>query len=320
MSTDSSKARAPRPLFARVFLSPEEPRLRAGWRLLIQSLLALGMLLAFSLPIAIALLFLGSAGLKPLQTSLLLNSLISFLGVISSVWLARRVLDRRSFTSLGLVLNSAAAKDLAIGIGIAAVMMGAILALELIAGWTRFEGWAWQALPLGQVVVDLLVALAVFIAVGFQEEILSRGYHLQNIREGTSLFWGILLSSAIFAVLHIGNPNSVWYTTLLGLFAAGLFLAFGWLRSGALWLPIGLHIGWNLFEGPVFGFPVSGLDTGRLLLHTVTGPTLWTGGDFGPEAGLIILPAMALGTGLIWAYTRRRASALPTPPEPTSAE
>lgn len=320
MSTDPSKARAPRPLFARVFLSPEEPRLRAGWRLLIQSLLALGLLLAFSLPIAIVLLFLGSAGLKPLQTSLLLNSLISFLGVISSVWLARKVLDRRSFTSLGLVLNSAAAKDLAVGIGIAAVMMGAILALELVAGWTRIEGWAWQALPVHRVVLDLLVALAVFIAVGFQEEILSRGYHLQNLRDGTSLFWGIMLSSAIFAVLHIGNPNSVWYTTLLGLFAAGLFLAYGWLRSGALWLPIGLHIGWNLFEGPVFGFPVSGLDTVRLLLHTVTGPALWTGGAFGPEAGLIILPAMALGSGLVWAYTHRRASAQATPPEPTAAD
>jgi uncharacterized protein len=320
MSTEPSTARAPRPLFARVFLSPEELRLRAGWRLLVQSLLTLGFLLAFSLPIAIALLLFGTAGLRQLQTSLLLNSLISFLGIVSSVWLARRVLDRRSFASLGLTVSSAAARDLVIGIGITAVMMGAILVLELMAGWTRIEGWAWQALPVHRVVLDLLAALAVFIAVGFQEEILSRGYHLQNLRDGTNLLWGIVLSSAIFAGLHIGNPNSVWYTTLLGLFAAGLFLAYGWLRSGALWLPIGLHIGWNLFEGPVFGFPVSGLDTVRLLVHTVTGPTLWTGGPFGPEAGLIILPAMAMGTGLVWAYTRRRASTQAAPPGPAAAD
>jgi len=304
-------------MFARVFLSPEEPRLRAGWRLLIQSLLALGLMLAVSLPLVFGLLLTGSSALARLQSSLLLNTLISLLGIVSSVWIARRFLDRRSFTSLGLVVSSRAAKDLAAGIGITAVMMGTILALELAIGWTHFEGWAWQMLPLGQLILDLLMALAVFVAVGFYEEILSRGYHLQNIRDGMNLFWGMMLSSVIFAVLHFGNPNSVWYTTLLGLLAAGLFLAFGWLRSGALWLPIGLHIGWNLFEGPVFGFPVSGLETARLLVHTLSGPTLWTGGGFGPEAGLIILPAMALGTGLIWAYTRSRGGAqrkAPTPP------
>lgn len=317
MSTDPKPTLTRQPLFARVFLSPDAPRLRAGWRLLIQSLLALGLLLAVSLPIAIVLTFSGAAGLELLQSSLLLNTLTSLLGIVGSVWLARRFLDRRSFTSLGLAVNSTAAKDLAAGIGITALMMGGILALELLAGWTRFEGWAWQSLPVRQVLLDLLVALGVFIAVGFQEEILSRGYHLQNIRDGMNLPWGIILSSVIFAVLHFSNPNSVWYSTLIGLFAAGLFLAFGWLRSRGLWLPIGLHIGWNLFEGPVFGFPVSGLATTRLLVHTVTGPAWWTGGAFGPEAGLIILPAMALGTGLIWAYTRRRAGSIAstaTPP------
>ena len=116
----------------------------------------------------------------------------------------------------------------------------------------------------------------------------------------------ILLSSVIFAVSHTINPNSIWYSTIPGILFAALFLAYGWFRSGALWLPIGLHIGWNLFEGPIFGFPVSGLDTVRLLAHSITGPTLWTGGDFGPEAGLIILPAIAVGSGLVWVYTRRR--------------
>ena len=315
MSADPTP-HASQPLFARVFLSPDEPRLRAGWRLLVQSLLTLALLLAFSLPITLGLMLMGPAGPKILQTSLLLNSLVSFLGIVASVWIARRFLDRRSFTSLGLATDSTAFKDLAAGIGIAALMMATILALELLAGWTRFEGWAWESLPVGRVAVDLLAALAVFIAVGFQEEILSRGYHLQNIRDGMNVVWGIVLSSAVFAILHIGNPHAVWYTTALGLFAAGLFLAYGWYRSRALWLPIGLHIGWNLFEGPVLGFPVSGLDTSRLIVHTVTGPELWTGGAFGPEAGLIILPALTFGSLLIWAYTRRLRSPSPTPSSP----
>jgi uncharacterized protein len=54
----------------------------------------------------------------------------------------------------------------------------------------------------------------------------------------------------------------------------------------------------------VFGFPVSGLDTFRLLRHTVSGPELWTGGVFGPEAGLIVLPVLLIGSILVILYTR----------------
>jgi hypothetical protein len=74
-----------------------------------------------------------------------------------------------------------------------------------------------------------------------------------------------------------------------------------------------LHIGWNFFEGPVFGFPVSGLtDMPSLLIHTVSGPEIVTGGAFGPEAGLVIIPAMALGALAIFWYTRDRLSDSPS--------
>ncbi len=305
-------------MFSRIFLSPDEPRLRAGWRLAIQSLLGLVMVFALSLPFVIALLLAGRETPQTLQSDLVLNTLPSLVGIVGSVWLARRYLDLRSFPSLGLHVSRRAWGDMALGIGIAALMMGAILLLEWAVGWARFEGWAWQAVPATQVLRDLIVALLLFVAVGFHEEIISRGYHLQNIKDGTNLFWGVVLSSTIFAVLHLGNPNSIWYATALGLFLAGIFLAYGWMRTGELWLPIGIHIGWNLFEGPIFGFPVSGLDTTRLVMHSVHGPTLWTGGAFGPEAGLIILPAMALGALLIWACTRGRqpSPADPPPPQP----
>jgi hypothetical protein len=144
-----------------------------------------------------------------------------------------------------------------------------------------------------------------FILVGWNEELLSRGYHLQTIASGTNRFWGVILSSLIFGLLHIGNPNATWVSAS-GIFLAGLFMAYAYLRTGQLWLSIGLHIGWNFFEGPVFGFPVSGLNTFHSTHITVTGPELWTGGAFGPEAGLIVLPALLVGTILVWACTRNR--------------
>jgi hypothetical protein len=103
--------------------------------------------------------------------------------------------------------------------------------------------------------------------------------------------------------LHLGNPNATWVSAA-GIFLAGLFLAYGYLTTKQLWLPIGLHIGWNFFEGVVFGFPVSGLDIYRLMRTTISGPDLWTGGAFGPEAGLVLLPGLLLGAALIFAYSR----------------
>jgi hypothetical protein len=141
--------------------------------------------------------------------------------------------------------------------------------------------------------------------VGWNEELLSRGYHLQTMASGTNLFWGVILSSAAFGIFHIQNPSANWVSTA-GIFLAGVYLAYGYLRTRQLWLPIGLHIGWNFFEGVVFGFRVSGLNIYALTRITVHGPELWTGGAFGPEAGFIVLPALILGAFLIYLYTLRR--------------
>jgi hypothetical protein len=73
-----------------------------------------------------------------------------------------------------------------------------------------------------------------------------------------------------------------------------------------LWLPIAFHIGWNFFEGPIFGFPVSGIITPALVQQQSVGPAPLTGGDFGPEGGLLILPLIGLAALLLRAYTRRR--------------
>jgi membrane protease YdiL (CAAX protease family) len=295
----------PRSFLAQVFLSPDEPRLRAGWRLLLQSILLLIILSVVSLGVVIVAAIVGYdvANLQPLS---LIDLVPTAIAMTLSVWIARRLLDRRSFASLGFRLDRHALPDVLAGALIPGVVMGLIYAVEVGAGWLRFDGWAWETIPASQVAVGLTGGLLGFIVVGYQEELLSRGYHLQNIRDGMGLRWALLLSSVIFALMHLGNPNSTWYSTLLGLTAAGYFLAYGWVRTRQLWLPIGLHVGWNFFEGSVFGFPVSGLDLVGLIRQTPTGPVAITGGPFGPEAGLIILPAMAIGVALIWLYTRRR--------------
>ena len=290
--------RQERSFIAKIFLSPDEPRLRAGWRLLIQTLLMFVFGLIFGgIAALLGLLNPGSIG----------GQILNFLVITSSVYVARRWLDKRSFESLGLRLDGQTLLDILAGIGITFVQMGFIYVLMLGLGWLTFEGFAWEFDPVSVVITNVITFFIMFMFVGWNEELLSRGYHLQTIASGTNLFWGVIISSSVFGLLHLGNPNATWVSAA-GIFFAGVYLAYGYIRTKQLWLPIGLHIGWNFFEGVVFGFPVSGLDVYALMRITVHGPDLWTGGAFGPEAGLVVLPALILGAFLIYLYTIKRAT------------
>ena len=285
-----------RSMLARIFLSPDEPRLRAGWRLLLQTVL----LFVFGIIISIASGFLGALG-----RSLIGAQILNFIVITGSVYVARRWLDKRSFESLGLKIDGHTLLDILAGIGITFVQMGFIYVLMLTLGWLTFEGFAWQFDPIRVVISSVITFFITFMIVGWNEELLSRGYHLQTIASGLNLFWGVVISSAVFGLLHLGNPNATWVSAA-GIFFAGVYLAFGYIRTKQLWLSMGLHLGWNFFEGVVFGFPVSGLDIYALTRIKVHGPELWTGGAFGPEAGLIVLPSLILGALLIYLYTLKR--------------
>ena len=289
-----------RSILANIFVSPNELRLRAGWRLLIQIIIYLFL----GIVVFITAVFLG---FEPGSSSFafLVEQVLNLIVYTGSVYIARRWLDKKSFESLGLKLDQQALVDVLMGIGIALVQMGFIYILMLWLNWLTFEGFAWQFDPISVVITGVLTFLVAFMFVGWNEELFSRGYHLQTIASGTNLFWGAIISSAIFGALHLANPSATWVSTT-GIFLAGIFFVYAYIRTRQLWLPIGLHIGWNFCEGVVFGFPVSGLDIYALTRIEVTGPEIWTGGAFGPEAGLIVLPSLLLGAGLIYWFTKNR--------------
>jgi membrane protease YdiL (CAAX protease family) len=283
----------------KIFISPSETRLRAGWRILIQTI-AMGVILACVLvPLVFYPDFINTGA------GLLLSQISELFAVTLSIFFARRLLDKRTFSSLGLKIDRVALIDISVGIGITFLMMGFVYLLELSMGWLTITGFAWTKDPVQIVISQTLFYLFAYILVGWNEELLSRGYHLQNLASGLNIKWAVILASAVFGFLHIGNPNATW-TGIIGIFLAGVFLAYGYLRTHQLWLPIGLHIGWNFFEGVVFGFPVSGTTNYTLIDIVVKGPKLWTGGSFGPEAGLVVIPALLLGSTLVYVYTKGR--------------
>ncbi len=285
---------SPQPkLLARIFLSPDESRLRAGWRLIAQTLLQY--LLVF-VAVIVAMLAMPS---NRTANPTFLDFFAYAAPVVLSIYIARRYFDKRSFASLGLKRDRRAWQHLWLGIGIASLLMLLIFLTELAAGWLQFEGFIWQQPNWTDNLPQFLEWGLIWLVVGFYEELLSRGYHLQNLEDGLNKVWAVLLSSAYFGMLHFTNPYATWVSTL-GITVIAFWLAYAYLHTRSLWLPIGIHIGWNFFQGTIFGFPVSGLTMPHLLHHTPSGPTLFTGGDFGPEAGLIVLPALAIGAILVW--------------------
>jgi membrane protease YdiL (CAAX protease family) len=296
-----------------LFISRDEPRLRAGWRLLLHTTMTFFFAMLAGFFSFIALSIFGMKITSSFQEiPKYVEIIITLPPILLATFIARTVIDQRSFQSLGFTVDRQAVFDLLVGFFIPLILLGLIFLFDIVVGWTEVDSLAWKTASPMDWISSVAVGLGYFIVVGIQEELIFRGYQLQNLIDGLDLPKGLILSSIFFAFAHLLNPHVSLLSTL-GIFLSGLFLAFAWVRTQQLWLPIGLHIGWNFFEGVIFGFPVSGTDTARLISHTVTGPKVLTGGEFGPEAGLILLPALAIGSGLIWLYTRSRSQDEPDP-------
>jgi hypothetical protein len=132
-------------------------------------------------------------------------------------------------------------------------------------------------------VIFVLVVL-LFGAIG--EEMLFRGYAFQMLVREVGPWAAILPVSLLFALAHTSNEN-VAGLGLVNTFAWGVMLGLAFVRSGDLWLPIGLHYGWNAIL-PLFGVSLSGFKMGvtGYAMHWNAGQ-IWSGGAYGPEGGVL---------------------------------
>lgn len=146
--------------------------------------------------------------------------------------------------------------------------------------------------------------LMMFLAVAVGEEMICRGVIFRWIDERWNTWVALLVSAVFFGWTHISNDNATWWSSLAIAIEAGLLLAAAYKWSGTLWVPIGIHWAWNYVQGNVFGLAVSGTNAGdTILVTTVNGPDIITGGAFGPEASII---AVLFGTLYTIVFLRNR--------------
>lgn len=298
-----------------LFWNSKEARVRAAWRILV--------------------FFLASFILGELLYSLrgnLLTSLFpvrAYRGVFEAgvyllligalVWLVASRLDRRRIVDYGFHLNRVWWSDLGFGLGLGTLLLLGAFVLELWMGWIKVTGTFVTApgQPLAAMIVAGFVAV-VFVAI--QEEVIWRGYPIKNLVEGfnsrlispvCATVIAVLISSLLFGLGHAGNPNATTLSTVNIMIFAALFAA-GYVLTGQLALPIGLHFAWDFVQGFVLGVTVDASQWGSILVLAEgdSKARLWTGLPYGTEGGLLGTSAFVLGLLITVTWVRLRRGSI----------
>lgn len=204
------------------------------------------------------------------------------LAMLVATWIMLRFIDRRAFRTIGFGRINVA-RDLAGGLLLGTAWLVVSLGGAWLAGWAAPQAPA--TFSLGRLSV---AAVSVLFNVVTQQFLLC-GYILQTIQSRSNFLIALLVSAALFSSYHVGAFHGAMLPAV-NVFAAGTLFCLAYGITGNLWLPVSMHFAWNFLLGPALGLTISG--TGGLglgwSLFAVKGPSLFTGGDFGLEGGLVV--------------------------------
>lgn len=236
--------------------------------------------------------------LMPTANGLVVNSALSTFaaGALANV-IAVRMYENGQLADFGLAWSDQARRDVLTGMGLGAGGAFVILAGPVLLRMASFVPAPTSTTHLWAAALLMVIAL-LFGAMG--EEMMFHGYAFQLLTRSYGAFAIILPVGFLFGVAHLRNQN-VTLAGIVNTFAWGILLGYGCWRAQGLWLPIGMHFGWNVAL-TLFGANLSGFTIGvtGYALHWSAG-RLWSGGDYGPEGGL---PTTLVVIALFWAVTR----------------
>ncbi|UBU12494.1 CPBP family intramembrane glutamic endopeptidase [Nonomuraea gerenzanensis] len=246
----------------------------------------------------------GSLAVGAVQDAPLLTLVLGLATAALAVFVYARVVRWSERREPAEVAGKGAAPAFGRGLLIGVAMFGAVILNIAFLGGYRIDGFGSWTGAAG--LVGFMAAAAV------TEELLFRGILFRIIEERTGTWLALALTAVLFGLSHLFNPHAnLWGAIAIAIEAGGM-LAAAYAATRTLWLPMGLHFGWNFAAAGIFSTEVSGSGAAQGLLNGVTsGPTLVTGGAFGPEASAYAVAFGLLLTVVFLWLARRRGNLVP---------
>ena len=230
------------------------------------------------------------------EATLVAKSLINIALVLATYKFAIRKLGERPHDDLP---GAGSGRRTAAGLALGFILFGLIVGLAALFDVYNIVGGGGTSQ-----LITALVGLAIMPA--FMEELLFRGILFRWLEAFGGSWFALALTSALFGLGHIMNPNATAFSSFAIAVEAGILLGGAYMLTRSLWMPMGLHAAWNFTQGEIFDVPVSGTDVHGLVTAQMSGPELLSGGMFGLEASVLALvPATVVGVWLVVRAIRR---------------
>lgn len=202
------------------------------------------------------------------------------IGALVSLYLTHHKIFKRPLATTGFQ-KTGFLREIGLGYALAFALLLVGFILLWMVGYIEISKIDWRP--------NLFFGFILFFLIQSSlEEVISRAFMIPSLTHRFNPIVALVISSSIFAIVHMSNPN-VTIISLLNICMAGVLMGLLFMTTERIWMPIGLHAGWNFLQGSFFGFEVSGYDVYSLIDSKEVGPDMITGGAFGFEGSLLSL-------------------------------
>ncbi|MBY2483487.1 CPBP family intramembrane glutamic endopeptidase [Clostridioides difficile] len=235
--------------------------------------------------------WLNDVGL-PIVFQILTDALMILIPII--VW---RFIMKNPISEMGLHSYNIKKKEGYVGMLLGIFNCTIIFIITITVGGGHVISWVPKISPL------TVSWILVFILVAFAEEILNRGFFMAVLRRCKNIYFIMIVPSVIFGLIHIWNPD-VTLLSVINIIIIGILFSYMFIKSSNIWMCIGYHFAWNVFQGIIYGMPVSGLQVPGIITTQITHGNLLNGGMFGIEGGILTTFVNLLSFIFVWYYYR----------------
>lgn len=235
--------------------------------------------------------WLNDVGLQ-IVFQILTDSLMIIIPII--VW---RFIMKNPISEMGLHSYRIKKKEGYVGMLLGIFNCTVIFIITITIGGGHVTSWVPKISPL------TVSWILVFILVAFAEEILNRGFFMAVLRRCKNIYFIMIVPFVIFGLIHIWNPD-VTFLSVINIIIIGILFSYMFIKSSNIWMCIGYHFTWNVFQGIIYGMPVSGLQVPGIITTQITHGNLLNGGMFGIEGGILTTFVNLLSFIFVWYYYR----------------